>query len=236
MVLWCFHDETDSERYTWRWCFCGDSFWWSHPLVRFVHEIVQNDQVCISGVEGVQVRQSLLKVHPIYGSVQSLVFSITPQDAIQDLGHHMSDIVYEFPEKDGFSTSGWSRDHTGKWMDPRHEMVWIVFIGNVKCVRIAGLYHVIRFFCLPLYFVLVCKESILLLLLLWGKNIWLLLLLWGNRVWLLLLLWGKRLWLLLLLLWGKRVRIWWRMLLLLWGKRVWLLLLKCRLLLTVSAF
>jgi hypothetical protein len=71
---------------------------------------------------------------------------------------------------------------------------------------------------------------------LWGKNIWLLLLLWGNRVWLLLLLWGKRLWLLLLLLWGKRVRIWWRMLLLLWGKRVWLLLLKCRLLLTVSAF
>jgi hypothetical protein len=45
-----------------------------------------------------------------------------------------------------------------------------------------------------------------------------------------------RRWLLLLLLWGKRVRIWWRMLLLLWGKRVWLLLLKCRLLLTVSAF
>ena len=122
MVLWCFHDETDSERYTWRWCFCGDSFWWSHPLVRFVHEIVQNDQVCISGVEGVQVRQSLLKVHPIYGSVQSLVFSITPQDAIQDLGHHMSDIVYEFPEKDGFSTSGWSRDHTGKQMDPWHEI------------------------------------------------------------------------------------------------------------------
>jgi hypothetical protein len=33
-------------------------------------------------------------------------------------------------------------------MDPRHEMVWIVFIGNVKCVRIVGLYHVIRFFCL----------------------------------------------------------------------------------------
>ena len=38
-------------------------------MVRFVHEIVQNDQVFISGVEGVQVRQSLLKVHPIYGSV-----------------------------------------------------------------------------------------------------------------------------------------------------------------------
>jgi hypothetical protein len=28
-------------------------------------------------------------------------------------------------------------------------MVWIVFIENVKCVRIVGLYHVIRFFCLP---------------------------------------------------------------------------------------
>jgi hypothetical protein len=29
---------------------------WSHPLIRFVHEIVQNDQVFLSGVEGVQVR------------------------------------------------------------------------------------------------------------------------------------------------------------------------------------
>jgi hypothetical protein len=43
---------------------------WVHPFTSvFVHEIVQNDQVFISGVEGVQVRQSLLKVHPIYGSV-----------------------------------------------------------------------------------------------------------------------------------------------------------------------
>jgi hypothetical protein len=33
------------------------------------------------------------------------------------------DIVYESPDKDGFSTSGWSRDYTGKWMDPRHEMI-----------------------------------------------------------------------------------------------------------------
>jgi hypothetical protein len=29
---------------------------WSHPLVRFVHEIVQNDKIFFSGVEGVQVR------------------------------------------------------------------------------------------------------------------------------------------------------------------------------------
>jgi hypothetical protein len=33
-----------------------------------------------SRVEGVQVRQSLVKVHPIYGSVCILVFSMTPQD------------------------------------------------------------------------------------------------------------------------------------------------------------
>ena len=78
-------------------------------------------------------------------------------------------------------------------MDPWHEMIGIVFIGNVKCVRIVGLYHVIRFFCLPLYFVLLCgKHAWLLLLLLWGKRVWLLLLR------LLLLLWGKRIWLLLL--------------------------------------
>ena len=88
----------------------------------------------------------------------------------------MSDIVYESLDRDGFSTSAWSRDHAGKWMDPRHEMVWIVFIENVKCVRIVGLYHVIRFFCLSLHFVVVWKESILLLLLLWGKRVWLLLL------------------------------------------------------------
>jgi hypothetical protein len=42
---------------------------WSHPLVRFVHEIVQNDQVFISGIEGVQVQQSLFKIHPIFGSI-----------------------------------------------------------------------------------------------------------------------------------------------------------------------
>jgi hypothetical protein len=63
--------------------------------------------------------------------------------------HNMSDIVYESPEKDGFFTSGCSRDHTGEWMVPRHEIVQIVYIRNVKCVRIVGLYHVIRFFCLP---------------------------------------------------------------------------------------
>ena len=41
----------------------------SYSLIRFVHEIVQNYQVFISGVEGVQFRQSLLKVHSIFGSV-----------------------------------------------------------------------------------------------------------------------------------------------------------------------
>jgi hypothetical protein len=56
------------------------------------------------------------------------------------------DIVYESPDKDGFSTSGWSRDYTGKWMDPRHEMIGIVSVWNVKCVRIVGFQNIIRFF------------------------------------------------------------------------------------------
>jgi hypothetical protein len=51
----------------------------------------------------------------------------------------MSDIVYESPDKDGFSTSDRSGNHTGKRMDPWHEMTRIVFIGDVKCVRIVGL-------------------------------------------------------------------------------------------------
>jgi hypothetical protein len=46
--------------------------------------------------------------------------------------------MYKSPDKDGFSTSGWSRDHTGKWMDPWHEMIGVVFIGKVKYVRIIG--------------------------------------------------------------------------------------------------
>jgi hypothetical protein len=55
------------------------------------------------------------------------------------------DIVYESPDKDGFSTSGWSRDYTGKWMDPRHEMIGIVSVWNVKCVRIVGFQNIIGF-------------------------------------------------------------------------------------------
>jgi hypothetical protein len=62
----------------------------------------------------------------------------------------MSDIVYESPDKDGFSTSGRSDNHTDKRVDPWHEIVWIVFIGDVRCVRIVGLCHVIRFFFITL--------------------------------------------------------------------------------------
>ena len=35
-------------------------------------------------------------------------------------------------------------------MDPRHEMIGIVFIGNVKCVRIVGFQNIIRFFFITL--------------------------------------------------------------------------------------
>jgi hypothetical protein len=58
---------------------------------------------------------------------------------VASLFHHVFNIVYESPDKDGFSTSGWSRDYTGKWMDPRHEMIGIVSVWNVKCVRIVHL-------------------------------------------------------------------------------------------------
>jgi hypothetical protein len=39
-----------------------------------------------------------------------------------------------------------SRDYTGKWMDPRHEMIGIVSVWNVKCVRIVGFQNIIGFF------------------------------------------------------------------------------------------
>jgi hypothetical protein len=71
-----------------------------------------------------------------------VLFSITLQDAIRYWGHHVFDIVYESPDKDGFSTSGSSRDYTGKWMDPRHEMIGIRNRrwGGLS-TRIAGLGH-----------------------------------------------------------------------------------------------
>jgi hypothetical protein len=123
---------------------------WNHLLVRFVHEIVQNDQVFTSGVEGVQVRQSVLKVHAIYGSVYRLIFTITPQDAIWYWGHHMSDIVNESPDKDRFSTSGWSRDHTGKRMDPWHEVPHKFSAGYFKHEWVARRVNKVRFLCFSL--------------------------------------------------------------------------------------
>jgi hypothetical protein len=35
-----------------------------------------------------------------------MVFFITPQDAMRYWGHHVSDMVYESPDKDGFSKIG----------------------------------------------------------------------------------------------------------------------------------
>jgi hypothetical protein len=46
------------------------------------------------------------------------------------------DIVYESPDKDRFSTSGWLRDHTGKRMNPWHEMIRVVSVRNPKQKRI----------------------------------------------------------------------------------------------------
>ena len=59
----------------------------------------------------------------------------------------MFDIVNESPDKDGFSTACRSYNHASKRMDPRHEMIGIVFIGNVKCVRIVGFQNMISEYC-----------------------------------------------------------------------------------------
>ena len=71
---------------------------------------------------------------------------ITQQDTIRYWGHHMLDIVNESPDKDECATSGWSRDHTGKWMDPWHEMIGIVSVRNPKQKRIIGFQNIIGFF------------------------------------------------------------------------------------------
>ena len=114
----------------------------------------------------------------------------SPQDAIWYWGHHMSDIVNESPDKDRFSTSGWSRDHTGKRMNPWHEIIGIVSVWNPQQKRIIGFQNIIGFF----FFITLWVW--LLLLLLWGKRVWMLLLFWDIWLLLLLLLWG--IWLLLL--------------------------------------
>ena len=58
--------------------------------------------------------------HLRFRITSGILHNTTRSDPV--LGHHMSDIVYESPDKDGFSTSGWSRDHTGKRMDSWYEM------------------------------------------------------------------------------------------------------------------
>jgi hypothetical protein len=40
--------------------------------------------------------------------------------------------VDESPDKDGFSTSGWSRDHAGKRVDPRHEVIRSLPLGTLN--------------------------------------------------------------------------------------------------------
>jgi hypothetical protein len=82
------------------------------------------------------------------------------------------DIVYESPDKDGFSTSGWPRDHTGKRMNPWHEIIGIVSVWNPQQKRIIGFQNIMGFF----FFITLCLW--LLLLLLWGKRVWMLLLFW----------------------------------------------------------
>jgi hypothetical protein len=52
------------------------------------------------------------------------------RNAIWYWDHHVFDIVYESPDKDGFSPFSWSQDHTGKRMHPWHEMIGIVSVRN----------------------------------------------------------------------------------------------------------
>ena len=41
----------------------------------------------------------------------------------------MLNVVDESSNKDGFSTSGWSRHHAGKLMGPRHEVIGSLPLG-----------------------------------------------------------------------------------------------------------
>ena len=53
----------------------------------------------------------------------------------------MFNIVYESPDKDIFSTSDWPRDHTGKRMNPWHEMIGVVSVRNPKYNRVLLLHY-----------------------------------------------------------------------------------------------
>jgi hypothetical protein len=56
-------------------------------------------------------------------------------------------VVDESPDKDGFSTSGCSRNHAGKRVGPRHEVIRKSCAGYFKHERVVRRVNKVRFLC-----------------------------------------------------------------------------------------
>jgi hypothetical protein len=121
-----------------------------HSLVHVVHLVVYDDQVFFCGIQGVEIWQSLDEFDSIYGSVQRLINVVTPSNFIPRGHHHVLNVVDESPDKDGFSTSGWSRDHAGKRVGPRHEVIRKSSAGYFKHEWVARRVNKVRFLCFGL--------------------------------------------------------------------------------------
>ena len=64
--------------------------------------------------------------------------------------HHVLNVVVESPDKDGFSTSGWARDHAGKRVGQRHEVIQKSSTGYFKHEWVARRVNKVRFLCFGL--------------------------------------------------------------------------------------
>jgi len=110
----------------------------SHTFVRFGHQVVDDDQMSHLWVNAVEVGKSLEEIYSVYGSIQGLIFTVTPRDPMGHGTHHVLNVGHESFDKHRFSTSRWSGDQTGKRMDPRHEVIWIGCVRTHKYVGIFG--------------------------------------------------------------------------------------------------
>jgi hypothetical protein len=74
-----------------------------------------------------------------------LVFSITPSNSIRRRYPHVMNVVDESSDKDGFSTSGWSRYHAGKRVGPRHAVIRKSSAGYFKHEWVARRVYKVQF-------------------------------------------------------------------------------------------
>ena len=90
----------------------------SHSIISFTHEIIQNDQAPLRCVPLLHFGQAFNKRNAFLLAVTSLPLSITPNNLLRGWRHHFGHTIQKTCHPNSFSTSRGSCDHTGKGVFP----------------------------------------------------------------------------------------------------------------------